>query len=86
MDSKGIYTALVLYHESPDYTESNISLLEQRIIGTNSIFDDVPWSDLITNTEIRVDRNVLLAKLYTYSPSLWTRIVYGRDILLLHES
>lgn len=85
IDSKGIYTALVLYHESSDDAVSNISFLEQRIADTNSIFDDTPWSELITDTEIRVEGQVLLAKLYTDSPAIWTRIVYGRDILLLHE-
>ena len=86
IDSKGIYTALVLYHESSDDAELNISLLEQRIADTSSIFDDTPWSELVTDTEIRVEGQVLLAKLYTDSSALWTRIPYGRDILLLHET
>jgi hypothetical protein len=85
-DSTGIYMALVLYHESADDARSNISLLEQRIADTNSIFDDTPWSEIITDTEIRVDGNVLLAKLYTDSLALWTRIPYGRDVLILHKS
>lgn len=85
-DSKGIYMALVLYHESADDAESNISLLKQRIADTNSIFEDIQWSEIITDTEIRVDGNLMLAKLYTDSLSLWTIIPYGRDILLLHET
>ena len=84
-DERGIYMALVLYHENPDDAELNVSLLEQRIAGTNSILDDTPWSELITDTEIRVEGNVLLAKLYTDLLSLWAGLVYGRDILLLHE-
>jgi hypothetical protein len=85
-DSRGIYMALVLYHESPEDARSNISLLEQRISGTNSIYDDTPWSEIIIDAKIWVDGKVLLAKLYTESPALWTRILYGRDILLLHET
>jgi hypothetical protein len=84
-DSKGIYTALVLYHESADDAESNISLLEQRIAGTISILGGTPWSEIITDTEIKVEGQVLLAKLYTDSLVLWGSLVYGRDILLLHE-
>jgi hypothetical protein len=86
-DSKGIYMALAIYHESPDNARSNISLLEQRIANTNSIIDDdTPWNEIITDTEIRVDGNLLLAKLYTDSLSAWVVIPYGRDILLLHET
>ena len=86
IDSKGIYMALVLYHESPDDAELNISLLEQRITDTSSILDDTPLSELVTDTEIRIEGQVLLAKLYTDSPALWTRIPFGQDILLLHET
>lgn len=85
-DDRGIYTALVLYHESPEDAGSNISLLEQRIAATNSIYDDTPWSEMIIDAEIWVDGKVLMAKLYTESAPIWTRILYARDILLLHET
>jgi hypothetical protein len=86
-DSQGTYMALAIYHENPDNARSNVSLLEQRIAGTNSIIgDDMPWSELITDTEIRADGDLLLAKLYTDSLSAWVVIPYGRDILLLHET
>ncbi len=84
-DENGIYTALVLYHESADDAESNISLLKQRIAGAISILGGTPWSEIITDTEIKVEGQVLLAKLYTDSLVLWGSLVYGRDILLLHE-
>ena len=78
--------ALAIYHESPDNARSNVALLEQRIANTNSIIDDTPWREIITDTEIRVDGDLLLAKLYTDSLSAWMVIPYGRDILLLHET
>jgi len=84
-DEDGIYAAIVLYHESPDDAQANISLLEQRIADTNSIYDDTPWSEKISNTEIRVDEKVLLAKLYTDSIILWQAWFYMREPLLLHQ-
>jgi hypothetical protein len=85
-DSQGIYAALILYHERPEDARSNISLLEQRIAGTNSININTPWNEIITGTEIWADGNLLLAKLYTDFPAIWAGIIYGRDILLLHET
>ena len=82
-DEDGTYTALALYHESTDDAESNISLLEQRIANTDSLHLEVPWSEVITDFEISVEGNVLLAKLYTDSLGFWGGLVY--DILLLHE-
>ena len=84
-DYRGIYTAIVLYHENPEDADANISLLEERIAETDSIYSQSPWSEIIIDTEIRVEGNVLLAKLYTRSPGIWSSWVYGRDTLLLHE-
>lgn len=84
-DERGIFTALVLYHESQEDAEANVSLLKQRIADTDSIINDTPWNEIITGTDIWVEGKVLMAKIYTDSIALWGMLVYGRDILLLHE-
>jgi hypothetical protein len=83
-DEKGNFTAVVLYHESADDAEANVSLLKELIENTNSTAVDKPWNEIITDTSIYVEDNVLLAKLYSNSLSLWT-MVYTHDTLLLHE-
>ena len=84
-DEKGIYTALVLYHESPNDAESNVSLLEQRIADTDSVYYERPWNEIIIDAEISVDGNVLLAKLYADYMVLWQSWVYLLEPLVLHE-
>jgi hypothetical protein len=84
-DERGIFTALVLYHESSDNAKANASLLEQRIAGTDSIINGTPWSEIITGTDIRVEGQLLMAKLYADSITLWAMLGYSFDILLLHE-
>ncbi len=84
-DKNGIYMALVLFHENPDDAASNISLLEQRLNSTSSIFTNKPWSEMITSTKINVEGNVLLAKLYAENVTLWAGWLYSNDTLLLHE-
>jgi hypothetical protein len=83
-DTNGYYEVFILYHENRDDAESNISLLEQRIASTDAIFFENPWSELITNAEIEVDRQMLVAKLYPARGILMS-LIYGHDILLLHE-
>jgi hypothetical protein len=84
-DEKGFYTALVLYHESSANARDNVSLLKQRIENTVSIMSGDPWKDLISDTEIQVEGNVLLAKLHTDYVSVWASWFYSQDTLLLHE-
>jgi hypothetical protein len=84
-DEKGTYLALVIYHENPDNALENVSLLKQRIeIATVSGLDE-PWSSIITDTDIKAEGNVLLAKLYTPSMGFWSHFVYFYDNLLYHE-
>lgn len=84
-DGKGTYLALAIVHESPDDAEANITRLEQHIENDNSISSDMPWSEMITASEISVAGNVLLAKLYTDNTHLWLDLVYSQDTLLIHE-
>jgi hypothetical protein len=84
-DEKGTYLALVIYHENSDNALENVSLLKQRIeIATVSGLDE-PWSSIITDTDIKAEGNVLLAKLYTPSVGFWSHFVYFYDNLLFHE-
>ncbi|MBN1692482.1 MAG: hypothetical protein JW845_02890, partial [Dehalococcoidales bacterium] len=84
-DAKGTYMAVVLYHENHDDALENFSLLEQRIKNLSSLIDYNPWSEKITNVDIEVEGNMLLAKLYTDSLSLWASWIYTYDNLLFHE-
>jgi hypothetical protein len=84
-DEKGVFTAVVLYHENADNAEANVSLLQERIQSTSSTEANRPWHEIITDSDIYVEGNVLFAKLYSGSFSLWT-MVYVQDTLLLHES
>lgn len=84
-DDRGIYTAIVLYHENHENAESNVSIFKQYIAETDSVYYETPWSEIIIDTEISVDGNVLLAKLYSDSLVLWQAWFYTLDNLLLHE-
>lgn len=84
-DENGIYLLLVIYHENSSDARSNVSLLEQRINDTDLMLLEVPWSEIITDTEIKVDGKILVAKLYTMHPGIWDGWVYAREPLLLHE-
>ena len=84
-DEKGIYTAIVIYHENPGDALENSSLLKQHIENTYSIFHHVLWSEMITDTDIKAEGNVLLARLYCDSSAFWASWVYSMDNLLFHE-
>jgi len=84
-DEKGIYMALVLYHENSDKARENVSLLKQRIENVKSFTLDALWSERITDVDIKAEGNTLLAKLYTTSTELWAFWLYNQDNLLLHE-
>ena len=84
-DEKGIYMALVIYHPSNENAEANVSLLEQRIADTDSLCAEKPWREVFTDTDFRVEGNLLMAKLYTEVDRIWVDWVYEHDPLLLHE-
>jgi hypothetical protein len=84
MDEKGTYTAIVIYHENSADALANVSLLKQRIENSSSGSTGRPWSERITDSDIRAEGNVLLAKLYS-SAGLWASWVYAQDNLLYHE-
>lgn len=83
-DEKGTFTAIVIYHQSSDDALANVSLLKQRIESGKSVFQNIPWSEMITETDIRAEGNVLLAKLYS-SAAFWASWIYAGDNLLFHE-
>ena len=84
-DEKGTYTAIVIYHKDTAHAQANVSLLKQRIENSSSIYYKVPWSEKITDSEIKSEGNILLAKLYPTETNLWATWFYSQDNLLLHE-
>ncbi len=84
-DENGTYMLLILYHKNHEDAEVNVSLLEERINNTDIIGIEIPWTDFITETDIRAEGNLLVAKLYTEGHGLMYNWVYGRDPLLIHE-
>ncbi len=85
-DEQGIYTALVIVHESSEDAEENVSLLKQRIESCSSAHYQKTWNDMITDTDIHDEGRVLLAKLYVESPTnFWLVWLLTEDTLLLHE-
>jgi hypothetical protein len=81
--------ALVLVHEKSDDTRKNVSLLEQRIesawYGPYDIYGLDKWVDLIYDSEIHSEGEILMAKLYTDYVGLWWDWLFSFNTLLLHE-
>ena len=85
-DENGYYIALVLYHENADDAQANVSLLRERTEYAIPLITKEPLDNLITDIQINVEGNTLLAKLYTVSPSsLWLEWFYYPDAWLFHE-
>jgi hypothetical protein len=85
-DEKGPYLIVVLYHESTDNAQANISLLRERTEYIIPLITEKPLDSLVTDMQIDVEDNVLLAKIYTVSPSsLWCSWFYFSDSWLTHE-
>ena len=76
---------LVIYHENSSDAKTNVFLLEQRIKETDSMSIGRPWREIFTDTDISVEGNTLLAKLYTEYTGIWNYWFYNWDPLLLHE-
>jgi hypothetical protein len=84
-DEKGTYSAIVIYHENSKYAQENVSLLKQRVEKENSLSYSKPWNEIVTETDIKAEGNVLIARLYSTHLSLWQILVFNEDNLLLHE-
>jgi hypothetical protein len=85
-DEKGPYIVVVLYHENNDDAQANISLLRERTEYIIPLITEKPLDSLVTDMQIDVEDNVLLAKIYTVSPSsLWCSWFYFSDSWLTHE-
>jgi hypothetical protein len=85
-DENGYYIALALYHETAANAQANVSLLRERTEYVFPLITQKPLDNLITDIQINVEDNMLLAKLYTISPSsLWVQWFYFPDAWLFHE-
>lgn len=86
-DEKGFYTGLVIHHESDDNAESNVSLLRERVEDPAGIAaaHGESWNENIIDIQINVDGEVLRAKLYQRSVSLWPIWSFSKYALLMHE-
>jgi hypothetical protein len=85
-DEKGSYLAVVLYHENDANAEANVSLVRQRTEYAFPLITNKPLDSLVTDMQIDVEGNILIAKIYTVSPSsLWVQWFYFPDSWLFHE-
>jgi hypothetical protein len=84
-DGNNSYIALVIIHESPDDARENVSLLEQQI-ETFSLYFHETESDIIQKVDIRVEGEVILAKLYIDAQLLWDTWIISQEVLLIHKS
>ena len=83
-DENGTFMALVLYHKNHEDAQANVSLLQERI-DTTKFMAKLPWTEIVTESDIQTEGNLLVAKLYTEQVSFWDAWVYNRDSLVLHE-
>jgi hypothetical protein len=91
-DEKGDYMVILLAHEDSKTADENAKILETRI---NSVSTSVSsegatpvnqlFSTRITSAHVYSKGNLVLAKLYTQNPRLWTTFCYGVYPLLLDE-
>ena len=84
-DERGTYNAIVIYHEDSDTAQENAARLKQHLETDSSIVKNIPWTEIITSTDIRAEGNMLIAKLYVDHYSYWSAWVYMRDNLIFIE-
>jgi hypothetical protein len=84
-DEKGLYLALVLIHGSSADANQNATILKQHLETNTAGCFGKPWREVVTNADIRTDKNVLLAKLYSQSAMLWSITVFEQTGLLDSE-
>ena len=85
VDEKSIYMSISLYHENSDLALENVSRFKYQLEHMYYIYKNKPWSNIITDSDIKADGNLLSAKLYVDSYSFWAQWVYAQDNLLFHE-
>ncbi len=79
-DESGSYVAVVLYHENAADAQANVSLLRERTEYVLSLVWQLPLESTISDMQINAEGKLLLAKLYTFSPSLlWNSWFYYTD-------
>jgi hypothetical protein len=89
-DERGAYVTIILVQDNPDSTTANAKILQERIDNTawntpvsQTSFQKHTMKEYITDTQIEVKGNAVIAKLYsTKSPSIW---ISPCHLLLLHE-
>ena len=84
-DEKGLYLALVLVHGSSADANQNTSILRQHLETDNADYFGKLWREIVTNADIRAEKNVMLAKLYSQSAMLWSISVFEQTGLLDSE-
>jgi hypothetical protein len=79
-DETGEYMALVLVYENHEDAEEGVKLLEQKVEVFNQICTSVfpKKTAEIYNTEISVENEVLIAKLYNNHEGLWSWWFFDR--------
>ena len=82
-DEKGLYIALVLVHDGVEKAEANVDSLPKRV-GEFAPYADSEPGEAIYDTQIYNEENVLLAKLYTDEPQLWSWWLESGGGLLYH--
>ena len=84
-DDNGVFVAIILVHADKEAARENVVLLGRRVKEVESIQAKVLWEELIGSVEVRADRRLLLAKLYTDSPLFSMNVYETRDNLFVHE-
>jgi hypothetical protein len=85
-DESGYYIAIALYHENSADARANVSLLRERTEYAIPQLIQLPLENLVTDMQIDVEDNLLIAKIYTTSPSsLWNSWFYYHDSWLAYE-
>jgi hypothetical protein len=84
-DEKGLYLTLVLIHGSSADANQNASILKQHLETDTADYFGKPWREIVTSADIRAEKDVLLAKLYSQSAMLWSISVFEQTGLLDSE-
>ena len=90
-DERGLFMAVALVYDDSDDAREDIQILERRVQDGESIrFRGRFWADFFSNVELRSEGRVLLGKLRTERPGMWSGIIepttaLSHDSLFIHE-
>ncbi len=83
-DEKGTYIALVLFHDSAEKAKANVNSLIKRVSEYRPDLLSKP-GEVIYDTKIYNEGKILLAKLYTDDPQLWSWWLLSGGSFLYHK-